>query len=151
MMIALATLLAGCVPAHEDLARSALQEGRLNDAAREIQFALAEHPDNPGLKRLAAAVYTNRGAKFYYAHDLDSARADLNRAVGYDPDYSAAYDYLGIVAFSSHNWKDAIVDGERAASLAGRPPAAYVETARGELGSTPPVGYHAVNGGGVNR
>ena len=147
----LVALLAGCVPLHEDLARSALQEGRLNDAAREIQLALAEHPDNPELKPLAADIYTNRGAKFYYAHDLTSARADLKRALGYDPDYSPAYDYLGLVAFSAHNWKDAIADGERAASLAGRPAAASVESARSQLGAAPPVGYHTATGGPVNR
>jgi hypothetical protein len=60
-------------------------------------------------------------------------------------------DYLGLVAFSAHNWKDAIVDGERAASLAGRPPAAYVETAQGQLGAAPPVGDYAATGGPVNR
>ncbi len=151
LLAALAALLAGCAPLHENLARSALQESRLDDAAQEIQLALAEHPDNPELKPHAAAIYTNRGAKSYYAHDPASARADFNRALGYDPDYSAAYDYLGLVAFSAHNWKDAITYGERAASLANRPPAAYVETARGQLGGAPPVGYHAVTGGPVNR
>ncbi|HUY18192.1 MAG TPA: hypothetical protein VMV15_03100 [Candidatus Binataceae bacterium] len=147
LLISLVALLAGCAPLHQDLARSALQEGRLNDAVREIELALAAHPGDPKLKLLAADIYTNRAARFYYQHDLTSARADLERARACDPDYSPAYDYLGLVAFSLHNWKDAIADGERAASLAGRPPAAYVETARGQLGGTAPVGYHATNGG----
>jgi tetratricopeptide (TPR) repeat protein len=150
-MLAFAAFLAGCAPLHQDLARTALQDGRLNDAVREIQLALAAHPDDPSLKPLAAAIYTNRGARFYDAHEMTSALADLNRALGYDADYSAAYDYRGLVAFSAHNWKDAIVDGERAAALAGRPPAAYVAAARRQLSAAPPGGYHAVGEGRVNR
>ncbi len=64
---------------------------------------------------------------------MTAAQADLERARSYDPDYPATWEYLGLVAFSAHNWKDAIADGERAAALAGRPPAAYVATARTQL------------------
>ncbi len=135
---ALAALIAGCA-SHENLARSALQESRLNDAADEVQLAVAQNPDSPEVKTLAAAVYTNRGAKFYYSHQISAARGDLERAVGYDPNYSAAWDYLGLVAFSEHNWKDAIADGARAGSLAGRPPAAYVGAARTQLGRERPA------------
>ncbi len=67
---------------------------------------------------------------------MSAAQADLERALAYDPNYSATWDYLGLVAFSAHNWKDAIADGERAATLAGRAPASYVETARVQLEGT---------------
>jgi cytochrome c-type biogenesis protein CcmH/NrfG len=67
---------------------------------------------------------------------MSAAQADLERAFAYDPNYSATWDYLGLVAFSAHNWKDAIADGERAAALAGRAPASYVETARVQLEGT---------------
>jgi tetratricopeptide (TPR) repeat protein len=133
LIAALAALLAGCAPTHETLARSALQENRLNDAVDEVRLALLSHPDNPDLKRLAAAIYTNRAARFYYARQIPPARADLQQALAYDPNYSAAWDYSGLVAFSEHNWKDAIADGERAGSLSGRAPSAYVEAARTQL------------------
>jgi tetratricopeptide (TPR) repeat protein len=129
----LAMLAAGCVPMHQDLALTALQDGRLNDAVQEVQLALAQSPDDPQVKKLAASIYTNRAARFYYAGNMTAAQADLERARSYDPDYPATWEYLGLVAFSAHNWKDAIADGERAAALAGRPPAAYVATARTQL------------------
>jgi len=144
---ALAALLVGCAPTHETLARSALQENRLNDAVDEVRLALLSHQDNPELKRLAAAIYTNRAARFYYAHQLAPAHADLQQALANDPNYSAAWDYSGLVAFSEHNWKDAIVDGERAGVLAGRAPAAYVETARTQLAEE----RRTMKGGATNR
>jgi tetratricopeptide (TPR) repeat protein len=126
----LAMAIIGCAPMHANLARSALQEQRLNAAVNQMQLALAQHPADPGLKHLAAAIYTNRGARFYNQGDMTRAASDLHTALNYDPSYGAACDYLGLVAFSQRNWKDAIAYGERAASLEQRPPAPWVEAAR---------------------
>jgi hypothetical protein len=46
LMGMLAVLVAACTPLHEDLARTALQDNRLNDAVQEIQLALAQHPND---------------------------------------------------------------------------------------------------------
>ncbi|MBF6568841.1 MAG: tetratricopeptide repeat protein [Candidatus Binataceae bacterium] len=146
---ALALAIIGCAPMHANLARSALQEQRLNEAVNEVQLALAQHPADPGLEHLAAAIYTNRGARFYTQGNMTRAATDLHTALNFDPGYSAAYNYLGLVAFSQQNWKDAIVYGERAASLENCPPASWVGVARVKMRAS--AGDRAPDNAAVNR
>jgi len=124
---------AGCGPVHQDYARSALAEGRLNDATSEIQLVLARRPDDPQARNLAAQIDTASGAHFLRLRDLDAASRDFHRAIQYDPNYGAAYDYLGQMAFADDNWADAISYGTQGAELQNRQVPSYVDQARNRL------------------
>lgn len=134
MIIAALTLaLDACAPMSQDAAQRALNEGRLDDAAANIQTALEHDPDNLQLKQLAADVYTRRGVQYYQGGQMIAAADDFHRAVDYYPTYAMAWDYLGMIASAQHNWQDAINYGDKAAGLQGRPDPPYVEQARKEL------------------
>jgi len=125
--------LAACAALNRGSAATALGQGRLDDAARYVQSALASDPDNLQLKELAARIFTQRGVKYYQDGEMIAAGDDFHRAVDYYPTYAAAYDYLGLIAFQQHNWQDAISYGNKAAGLEGKPDPGYVQTARQEL------------------
>jgi len=131
--LALALALAACAPMSQDAAQKALDAGRLDEAAADVQTALQHDPDNLQLKQLAADIYTRRGVQYYNDGQMLAAADDFNRATAYYPTYSRAYDYLGMLAFQQHNWQDAINYGSKAAELDGRPDPGYVEQARKEL------------------
>jgi tetratricopeptide (TPR) repeat protein len=123
----------GCAPVHQNYARSALSEGRLNDATSEIQLALARHPDDPQVRHLAAQIYTASGAHFYQLKDLDAATRDFHQAIQYDPNYGAAYDYLGQMAFARADWANAISYGTQGAQLQNRAVPVYVDKAQEKM------------------
>lgn len=139
-ILSVVAMLAGCAPMHQSNAQSALAQGNYDSAATEVQAALASDPDNLQLKALAAQIFTDRGAKHYQAGEMLAAQQDFQSAVGYQPTYSRAYDYLGLIAFQQHNWQQAIDYGTRSAGYAGRPDPVYVQQAREAL--------RRVNGGG---
>jgi tetratricopeptide (TPR) repeat protein len=114
-------------------AQDALAAGRLDEAANDIQAALAHDPDNPQLKQLAADIFTRRGVQYYQSGAMIAAAEDFQRAVAYQPNYAMAWDYLGMIASQQHDWQKAINYGDKAASLDGKPDPAYVEQARKEL------------------
>jgi len=114
-------------------AQSALAEGRLDDAAYDVQAALAKDPDNLSLKNLAAQIFTQRGAKEYQAGQMIAASEDFHRAIDYYPTYAQAYDYLGMLSFQQGNWQDAIKYGSLGAGYAGQPEPSYVGDARKNL------------------
>jgi tetratricopeptide (TPR) repeat protein len=122
-----------CATYHQGSAESALGEGRLDDAAAEVQTALASEPDNLQLKQLAAKIFTQRGVKYYKNGEMIAASDDFHRAIDYDPFYASAYDYLGLIAFSQHDWEHAISYGQRSAGLSGQPVPGYVEQAQQQL------------------
>jgi tetratricopeptide (TPR) repeat protein len=126
-------LLAGCAPINQGSAESALAQGRLDEAAADIQAAMAHDPDNLQLKQLAAQIFTRRGVQYYQKGAMIAASDDFHRAVDYYPTYAAAYDYLGMIAFQQHNWQNAISYGGKAAGLEGKPDPGYVQQARKEL------------------
>lgn len=128
-----AWLLAACAPIDQGAAQTALAAGRLDEAAADIEAALAHDPDNLELKHLAAEIFTRRGVRHYQAGEMLQASDDLHRAADYYPTYSMAYDYLGMIAFQQYNWRDAINYGAKAAALEGKPDPGYVEQARKEL------------------
>jgi tetratricopeptide (TPR) repeat protein len=128
-----AATLCACAPLNQNRAERALAAGRLDDAVYDIQAALSHDPDNLQLKALAAQIFTQRGAAHYKQSEMLAADADFRTAISYNPGQAAAYDYLGLIAFQQHNWKDAIDFGDRAAGLEGKPDPDYVETARREL------------------
>jgi tetratricopeptide (TPR) repeat protein len=132
LAIALAAL-ASCAPMRQGAAQSALAEGRLDDAAADIQSALASDPDNLELKHLAAQIFTQRGVKYYQNNEMLAAADDFHRAADYDPFYASAWDYLGLIAFSQHDWQNAISYGQKAAGLSGKPDPSYVQQAQQEL------------------
>lgn len=133
LALVIACLLAGCAAVNQGSAETALAQGRLDQAAVNIQAALAHDPDNPQLKHLAAQIFTRRGAQYYQKGAMIAASDDFHRAIDYYPTYAAAYDYLGMIAFQQHNWHDAIKYGDNGAGLEGKPDPQYVEQARREL------------------
>jgi tetratricopeptide (TPR) repeat protein len=155
----LAAALTGCAPLHQGAAESAFAQGRFDEAANDVQAALASDPDNLQLKELAAKIFTQRGVKYYQGGQMLAAGDDFHRAVGYNTTYAPPYDYLGMIAFQQHNWQDAISYGNKAAGLEGKPDPGYVEQARKELlkvqsggfrpylppGRRPPVNFAPTN------
>ncbi len=130
---ALSLAMAACAPLYQDQAQSAFDAGRYDDAAYDIQAALAKDPDNLQLKELAAKIFTQRGFTSYKSGQMLAASDDFHRAVDYYPTYAPAWDYLGMIAFQQHNWQDAINFGSKAAGLEGKPDPAYVQSARDNL------------------
>jgi tetratricopeptide (TPR) repeat protein len=130
---ALALWLGACAPINQDRAQTDLAQGRLDDAVYDIQAALQHDPDNLQLKNLAAQIFTQRGVKYYQGGQMIAASNDFNAAVGYDPTYASAYDYLGLIAFQQHDWQGAINYGSKAAGLEGKPDPGYVQMARTQL------------------
>ena len=126
--------LAGCfAQVNQDAAQKALAAGRLDEAANDIQTALAHDPDNLQLKQLAADIFTRRGVQYYQMGAMIAAADDFQRAVAYQPNYAMAWDHLGLIASQQHDWQKAIDYGSKAASMEGKPDPAYVELARKEL------------------
>ncbi len=126
--------LAGCfAQVNQSAAQDALAAGRLDEAAADIQTALAHDPDNPQLKQLAAEIFTRRGVQYYQQSTMIAAADDFHRAVAYQPNYAMAWDYLGLIASQQHDWQDAINYGNKAAGLEGKPDPDYVVQARKEL------------------
>ncbi len=131
--VAAAIAIAACAPMDQGSAESALAEGRLDDAAYDIQAALSHDPDNLTLKNLAAQIFTRRGVQYYQRGEMIAASDDFHRAINYFPTYAPAYDYLGMIAFQQHNWEDAIKYGTAGAGYAGQPEPGYVQDARRNL------------------
>ena len=50
---------------NQSSAQDALAAGRLDEAAADIQTALAHDPDHVQLKQLAADIFTRRGVQYY--------------------------------------------------------------------------------------
>ncbi len=135
LAIGLMTLaLAGCVAqVNQGAAQNALAAGRLDEAANDIQTALAHDPDNLQLKQLAADIFTRRGVQYYQSGTMIAAADDFQRAVAYQPNYAMAWDYLGMIASQQHDWQKAIDYGGKAAGIEGKPDPAYVVDARKQL------------------
>ena len=134
VLAAVTLAVAGCfAQANQDAAQKALDAGRLDEAAADIQTALEHDPDNPQLKKLATDIFTRRGVQYYQAGTMIAAADDFHRAVNYDPNASMAWDYLGLIASQQHDWQNAIEYGSKAASMEGKPDPAYVTQARKEL------------------
>ena len=126
--------LAACsAQVNQGAAQDALAAGRLDEAANDIQTALAHDPDNLQLKQLAAEIFTRRGVQYYQNGTMIAASDDFQRAVGYQPNYAPAWDYLGLIASQQNDWQHAIEYGDKAAGLQGKPDPAYVDLARKEL------------------
>ena len=118
---------------NQSSAQDALAAGRLDEAAADVQTALAHDPDNLQLKQLAADIFTRRGVQYYQGGAMIAASADFQRAVGYQPNYAMAWDYLGLLASQQNDWQHAIEYGTRAAGLEGKPDPSYVDFARKQL------------------
>ncbi len=130
----LAFVIAGCAAQiNQSAAQNALAAGRLDEAAADIQTALAHDPDNLQLKSLAADIFTRRGVQYYQQGAMIAAQADFQRAVAYQPNYAMAWDYLGLLASQQNDWQHAIEYGTRAAGLEGKPNPSYVDFARKQL------------------
>ncbi|HKN01402.1 MAG TPA: hypothetical protein VJX23_12870 [Candidatus Binataceae bacterium] len=130
---AMAITLQACAPVNQGSAESALAEGRLDDAAYDVQAALAHDPDSLTLKNLAAQIFTQRGANEYQGGQMIAASEDFHRAINYYPTYAAAYDYLGMIAFQQNDWEAAIKYGSLGVGYEGKPEPGYVESARQNL------------------
>ena len=126
-------IFSSCATIHESSAQSELAEGRLDDAAADVQSALASNPDSLELKQLAAQIFTQRGLKYYQKNEMIAASDDFRRAVDYDQFYAQGWDYLGLIAFQQHRWADAIDFGHKAAELQNKPDPPYVQQADSQL------------------
>jgi Tfp pilus assembly protein PilF len=127
-------VMAGCfAQGEQSAAQSALASGNYDVAATNIQAALGHDPDNPELKKLAADIFTRRGVQYYQNGEMLAAADDFHRAVGYEPTYAMAWDYMGMIASQQHDWQHAIDYGDKGASLDGKPDPAYVVDARRQL------------------
>jgi len=122
-----------CAPYHQENAQNAVAQGRLDDAASEIQAAVAADPSNLLLKHMAAEILTKRGVKSYQDGQMLAARADFQSALNYDGNYAPAWDYLGLIAFSENDWSNAISYGQKAAGLSVQPDPTYVQQAEDQL------------------
>ncbi len=132
--VVMAIAIAGCsAQINQNAAQNALAAGRLDEAAADIQTALAHDPDNLQLKSLAADIFTRRGVQYYQSGAMIAASADFQRAVAYQPNYAMAWDYLGLLASQQNDWQHAIEYGTRAAGLEGKPNPSYVDFARKQL------------------
>jgi tetratricopeptide (TPR) repeat protein len=130
----MAFAIAGCsAQINQSAAQNALAAGRLDEAANDVQTALAHDPDNLQLKQLAADIFTRRGVQYYQNGTMLAAADDFQRAVAYQPNYAMAWDYLGLIASQQNDWQHAIQYGSKAAGLEGKPDPAYVELARQQL------------------
>jgi len=118
---------------NQSAAQNAYAAGRYDEAAADIETALAHDPDNLTLKQLAAEIFTQRGLKYYQGGAMIAAQADFQRAVGYQPNYAMAWDYLGLLASQQNDWQHAIEYGTKAAGLEGKPDPSYVDFARKQL------------------
>jgi tetratricopeptide (TPR) repeat protein len=133
-VLLIAFAFAGCAAqVNQSAAQNALAAGRLDEAAADVQTALSHDPDNLQLKSLAADIFTRRGVQYYQQGAMIAAQADFQRAVGYQPNYAMAWDYLGLLASAQNDWQHAIEYGTRAASLEGKPDPSYVAFARKQL------------------
>ncbi len=128
-MLLIALVCRGCAPLHQQRAQDALALGNLDQAAEQVQAALTDDPSNLQLRHLAAEIFTRRGAKSYQDNEMLAAHDDFRRAVDYEPTYAPPYDYLGLIAFSQHDWRNAIGCGDRYAGLSGEATPLYVRQA----------------------
>ena len=126
-------LMCACTMTHQDLAQQYYSQGRFDEAGYEVQKALAATPNNPVIDHLAAQIFTQQGVAHYQRGEMISAGNYFHRAIDYYPTYAPAYDYLGLIAFSQHNWQDAIKYGSQSAGYSGKPEPGYVQSARQEL------------------
>jgi tetratricopeptide (TPR) repeat protein len=132
--VLVAFAIAGCAAqVNQNAAQNALAAGRLDEAANDIQTALAHDPDNLQLKQLAADIFTRRGVQYYQSGTMIAAADDFRRAVAYQPNYAMAWDYLGLIASQQNDWQHAIEYGNKAAGLEGKPDPSYVDFARKQL------------------
>jgi tetratricopeptide (TPR) repeat protein len=122
----------GCASTHEDRAQSFYSQGRLEDADHEIDQALSDDPDDPTIATLAAQIFTQEGVAKYNKGDYTGAGVYFHRSIDYAPTYGPAYEYLGLIAFAEHNWRDAISYGSEGASYSGLPVPDFVGQARAE-------------------
>ena len=77
-----------------DLGERYLARDDTGRALEQFYKALEMHPDDPYLHYDLALAYDRRGA-------LDKSEYHLKKAIDLKPDYSNAYNYLGVVYFSS--------------------------------------------------
>ena len=132
--VLVAFVIVGCAAqVNQNAAQNALAAGRLDEAANDIQTALAHDPDNLQLKELAADIFTRRGVQYYQSGTMIAAADDFQRAVAYQPNYAMAWDYLGLIASQQNDWQHAIEYGNKAAGLEGKPDPSYVDSARKQL------------------
>jgi tetratricopeptide (TPR) repeat protein len=132
--VLMAFAIAGCAAqVNQNAAQNALAAGRLDEAANDIQTALAHDPDNLQLKQLAPDIFTRRGVQYYQSGTMIAAADDFQRAVAYQPNYAMAWDYLGLIASQQNDWQHAIEYGNKAAGLEGKPDPSYVDFARKQL------------------
>ncbi|MGH7932096.1 MAG: tetratricopeptide repeat protein [Candidatus Binataceae bacterium] len=131
--LVMAVAVSACSAVHQDRAQQYFAQGRYDEAANEVQAALAKDPNNLEVDQLAAKIFTQQGYQRYKRNEMISASQDFQRAIDYYPTYAPAYDYLGLTAFSQGNWQDAVKYGSAAAGYSGQPEPLYVQQAREQL------------------
>ena len=102
LMLALALLVTGCAAdkayrqkqarARRDLGERYLASDQASKALEQFLKAHEIYPDDPILHYDLASVYVEK-------RRFDKAEFHLKEAIGLKPDYSAAYNYLGVLYF----------------------------------------------------
>jgi tetratricopeptide (TPR) repeat protein len=126
-------LMWACTMTHQDLAQQYYSQGRLDQAEYQIQKALDAQPNNLAIDNLAARIFTQQGVAHYKRGEMISAGNYFHRAIDYYSTYAPAYDYLGLIAFARHDWRNAIRYSSQGAGYSGKPEPGYVQLARQEL------------------
>ncbi len=99
----------GTVVAHHNLGAIYAEEGRIEEAARAFNAAIALEPDAEG--------HHNLGLVYYRIDEFRTALDCFRQAVGCDPKYAIGYYYAGLCLLKTGNYKEAVHDFRRAAEL----------------------------------
>jgi predicted Zn-dependent protease len=75
--------------------------GKLSRAVPALQRGIAQHPSDPD-------IHAWLGRTFLQQHQIQSAQAELDRAIQLEPENQIALVGLGELSFSEQRWRDAI-------------------------------------------
>ena len=102
---------------HNILGVAALREGRVADAVREFEAALARDPEHENARLNLGQLYYNEGALLLDKRRFKEAAARFRAAIPLLPDGAEAYNNLGVALASQGRVSEAAEQFERAVAL----------------------------------
>jgi len=103
------------VPAHELNAEALEMQGKWDDAQREYETILEEHPDAPSIHYLLGRLLLSRPDG--NAQTAERAKQEFQKELQIDPQNAGAEYILGEMARQESQWEDAIAHFTRATKL----------------------------------